>query len=156
MKCNIEGIFRSLIFLLCLGVVLWQCWKCGTKFVRKPKGTHISVIKPTMFPSVTICPQPFTNTTLNTTTLSKCGITWKQYFKSARWSNQGIENCTNPKSLFYEIIWNPEDLISKFGIRGYDFNSYIVIFPNDSNPFRHIDIKGDECLSERQTKYSYL
>ena len=115
-----EGFFRLLIFLVCLGVVLWQSWMCGTKFVTKPKGTHISIKKPYMFPSITICPQPFTSTTLNKAILSRCGITWKQYFNNARWSNQGVENCTDPKSLFYEIIWKPEDLISKIRIRFID------------------------------------
>ena len=40
MKFGLEEIFRILIFLTCLGIVSWQCWRCGTKYLSKPQGLH--------------------------------------------------------------------------------------------------------------------
>ena len=65
MKCEIEQVFKTLVFLSCLGVVLWQCGRCTTKYLSKPKGTQISIINVannTLFPFITICPYPYTNT----------------------------------------------------------------------------------------------
>ena len=70
---------------------------------RAPQSTRMSIIKAAgndMFPSIVICPYPFTNTTLNSTILSECGIHWGDYLKKAKWSNKEIGKCENPKTSF--------------------------------------------------------
>ena len=65
MKFETEQVFKVLFFLSCLGVVLWQCGRCTTKYLSKPKGTQMSIISVannSMFPFITICPYPNTNT----------------------------------------------------------------------------------------------
>ena len=91
--------FRKFVFLLCLGIVIWQCWRCLEKFLSKPQGTQLSIVNSAgeMFPSVTVC-RAFLN---NLTILSNCGITHHQYFREAIWSNQDIDGCGDPKELFY-------------------------------------------------------
>ena len=64
-----------------------------------------------MFPSVTICPYPNDNSVLNSTILTKCGLDKDQYFNDNKWTGQGSENCSDPKLLFYDMIWKPEDLV---------------------------------------------
>ena len=124
LKCiSIERLFRYFIFFTCLGIVTWQCWKCCTKFQSKPQGTKLSISNSAgnMFPSVTFCPYPVPVENgqyiwvYNSTILLNCGINWKQYKRESKWSNQAIENCEHPKSLYYNIIWKLEDLISKRG-----------------------------------------
>ena len=95
----VEKVLKTLVLLSCLGVVLWQLWQCFTKFLSAPQSTHMSMTKAAgndMFPSIIICPYPHTNTTLNSTILSECGINWKEYLKEAKWSNKEIEKCQNP------------------------------------------------------------
>ena len=97
--------------------------QCCTKFQSKPQGTKLSISNSAgnMFPSVTFCPYPVPVENgqyiwvYNSTILLNCGINWKQYKRESKWSNQAIENCEHPKSLYYNIIWKLEDLISKRG-----------------------------------------
>ena len=124
--------------LCCLGIVIWQCWRCLEKFLSKPQVTQLSIVNPAgeMFPSVTVW-RAFPN---NFTILSNCGITKHQYYGEAIWSNQDIDDCGDPKKLFYSTTWKVEDLISKVRVMSFDNNdkiSYIKFFyPVDkiSNP----------------------
>ena len=140
-KCaSVERLFRYFIFFTCLGIVTWQCWKCCTKFRSKPQGTKLSIVNSAgnMFPSVTFCPypDPKEDTKYNSTILSNCGITRNQYF--VIWSNQTIENCRNPKSLYYNIIWKLDELVSKVII--YSFNMSSIVFKdNKTTVFSPID-----------------
>ena len=131
------------MFLSCLGIVIWQCSKCLTKFLSKPQGTQLSVVNSAgnMFPSVTFCPypDPKEDTKYNSTILSNCGITRNQYF--VIWSNQTIENCRNPKSLYYNIIWKLDELVSKVKI--YSFNMSNIVFKDNKNSlFSPIDTQN--------------
>ena len=115
------------MFLSCLGIVIWQCSKCLTKFLSKPQGTQLSVVNSVgnMFPSVTICPypDPNENTIYNSTILLDCGITGSQYFFV--WSNKTIEKYRNPKSLYYNIIWKLDELVSKVIIHSINTSSIV-------------------------------
>ena len=143
----LERLFRAFVFLICFGIVIWQCSKCLTKFVSKPQGTRLSVVNSAgnMFPSVTVCPYPdptevkeYGSPVYNSTILSDCGIQWVHYKNKAKWSNQTIENCGDPKSLYYNIIWKLEDLISKVQVASFDM-SKIVFNDNIAALFSPID-----------------
>ena len=143
----LERLFRAIVFLSCFGIVIWQCSKCLTKFLSKPQGTRLSVVNSAgnMFPSVTVCPYPdptevkeYGSPVYNSTILSDCGIQWVHYKNKAKWSNQTIENCGDPKSLYYNIIWKLEDLISKVQISSFDM-SKIAFKDNIAPLFSPID-----------------
>ena len=141
-RISIERLFRYIIFFTCLGIVTWQCWKCCTKFQSKPQGTKLSIVNSAgnMFPSVTFCPYKTAkeNTAYNSTILSDCGITWKQYTISGIWSNQTIEKCRNPKSLYYNIIWKVDELISSMKVVSFNMSS-TVFGDNKTALFSPID-----------------
>ena len=144
-KCvSVERLFRYFIFFTCLGIVIWQCWKCCIKFQSKPQGTKLSIVNSAgnKFPSVTFCPYPNPkkeNTVYNSTILSNCGITRTQYF--VIWSNQTIESCRNPKSLYYNIIWKLDELISK--VQVYSFNMSKTVFKDNKTAlFSPIDTQN--------------
>ena len=143
-KCvSVERLFRHFIFFTCLGIVTWQCWKCCTKFQSKPQGTKLSIVNSAgnMFPSVTFCPYPDPNkdTIYNSTILFDCGITRSQYFVT--WSNKTIENCRNPRLLYYNIIRKLDELISKVKI--YSFNMSNIVFKDNKNSlFSPIDTQN--------------
>ena len=97
-----------------------------------------------MFPSVTVClsEDKEYGSPVNSTILSNCGIEWGEYKNKAKWSNQTIENCGDPKSLYYNIIWKLEDLISKVDVNSFDMskttfkeNITALFTPIDSNPY---------------------
>ena len=146
-KCiPIERLFRYLVFFTCFGIVTWQCWRCCTKFISKPQGTQLLIVNSAgnMFPSVTVCPSEDKEygSPVNSTILSNCGIKWGEYKNKAKWSNQTIENCGDPKSLYYNIIWKLEDLISKVHVNSFDMskitfkeNITALFTPIDSNPY---------------------
>ena len=146
-KCiSIELLFRYLVFFTCFGIVTWQCWRCCTKFISKPQGTQLLIVNSAgnMFPSVTVCPSEDKEygSPVNSTILSNCGIKWGEYKNKAKWSNQIIENCGDPKSLYYNIIWKLEDLISKVDVNSFDMskitfkeNITALFSPIDSNPY---------------------
>ena len=127
--CWLERLFRAFVFLSCLGIVTWQCWRCLTKFLSKPQGTRLSIVNSAgnMFPSITICPYSKSNqnTGYNSTLLEECGITFNQYQKDEVWSNQAIESCKDPESLYYNVwnIWKSEDLISSVKIKSFKGSS---------------------------------
>ena len=138
------------MFLSCFGIVIWQCSKCLTKFLSKPQGTRLSVVNSAgnMFPSVTVCPYPdpteekeYGSPVYNSTILSNCGINWKEYKSKAKWSNQTIENCQDPKALYYNIIWKLEDLVFKVQVASFDM-SKIVFNNNIAALFSPIDKSG--------------
>ena len=147
-KCiSIERLFRYFVFFTCLGIVTWQCWRCCTKFISKPQGTQLSIVNSAgnMFPSVTVCPYPdpkedkeYGSPVYNSTILSNCGINWQQYKQESKWSNQAIENCDDPKSLYYNIIWKLEDLVFKVEVASFDM-SKIVFNDNIAALFSPID-----------------
>ena len=142
-RVSVERQFRYFIFFTCLGIVTWQCWKCCTKFQSKPQGTKLSIVNSAgnMFPSVTFCPYPDPNkdTIYNSTILFDCGITRSQYF--VIWSNKTIENCRNPRLLYYNIIWKLDELISKVKI--YSFNMSNIVFKDNKNSlFSPIDTQN--------------
>ena len=126
----LERIFRAFVFLSCLGIVSWQCLRCLTKFLSKPQVTRLSIVNSAgnMLPSITICPYSKSkeNTGYNSTLLQECGITFDQYQKDdAVWSNQAIESCKDPESLYYNVwnIWKSEDLISSVKIKSFKGSS---------------------------------
>ena len=148
-KCiSIEGLFRYLVFFTCFGIVTWQCWRCCTKFISKPQGTQLSIVNSAgnMFPSVTVCPYPeptedkeYGSPVYNLTILSDCGIQWVHYKNHAKWSNQTIENCGDPKSLYYNIIWKLEDLVSKVQVYSFDMSKIGILKHNMTAFFSPID-----------------
>ena len=106
------------MFLCCLGIVIWQCWRCLEKFLSKPQGTQLSIVNSAgkMCPSITICP----DTSNNSTTLLGCGIKKFEYLSGAIWSNQDIDGCGDPKELFYSTTWKLEDLVSSVSVTSFD------------------------------------
>ena len=60
---KLKKFFRSLTSLFfwingfCLGFVIWQTIKCMTKYIKKPKGTEISMelSSDLPFPAITVC-----------------------------------------------------------------------------------------------------
>ena len=128
--CWLERLFRAFVFLSCLGIVTWQCWRCLAKFLSKPQGTRLSIVNSAgnMFPSITICPYSKSKEIAgyNSTLLKECGITFDQYQKDdAVWSNQAIESCKDPESLYYNVwnIWKSKDLISSVKIKSFKGSS---------------------------------
>ena len=134
----IKQFFRAFVFLSCLGIVIWQCWRCLEKFLSKPQVTQLSIVNPAgkMFPSITVC-RAFLN---NLTILSNCGITKHQYYREAIWSNQDIDGCGDPKELFYSTTSKLEDLISEVHVVSY--NKSTTVFDNKTKLFYpvHFDL----------------
>ena len=97
-----------------------------------------------MFPSVTVCPSEDKEygSPVNSTILSNCGIEGGGYKNKAKWSNQTMKNCGDPKSIYYNIIWKLEDLISKVQVYSFDMsriafkdNKTALFSPIDSNTY---------------------
>ena len=66
----------------------------------------------------------------------------EQYFnKETKWSNDKIEKCADPNSLFHAIVWKPEHLIKKFKVQSYNLVE-ITVPLNDTETFNHVDIKN--------------
>ena len=140
----IKQIFRTLVFLCCLGIVIWQCWRCLEKFLSRPQGTQLTIVKSAgkMFPSVTVCPATSNNSTL----LSVCNIKQKLYYKKGIWSNQDIDGCGDPKELFYSTTWKLEDLVSAVSVTS--FTDSVTKFENATelfHPFEKMTIVPDRC-----------
>ena len=144
----LERLFRAFVFLSCLGIVTWQCWRCLTKFLSKPQGTRLSIVNSAgnMFPSITICPYSKSNqnTGYNSTLLEECGITIKQYHRDAAavWSNQAIENCRDPESLYYNVwnIWKSGDLLLSVKIKSFKGSSTLIL-GNETALFSPVDLR---------------
>ena len=133
---------RFLILLFCLYIVLWQCFICLKKYLAKPQGTHWSVVSAAgkMFPSITICPDPFNSkSVLNATSLAECGINSDKYRWEYIWSVKDSINseCSDPKRLFEKITFKPEDLLFSIDISLFDLSQYskITIWPNNTGNF---------------------
>ena len=135
--------FRKFVFLLCLGIVIWQCWRCLEKFLSKPQGTQLSIVNSAgeMFPSVTVC-RAFLN---NLTILSNCGITHHQYYREAIWSNQDIDGCGDPKELFYSTTSKLEDLISEVHVVSYNMSK--TKFDNKTKLFYPVQFDHGICYT---------
>ena len=136
-----ERLFHFLVFLFCLGIVTLECWRCWTKFLSEPEGTHISIINTVgneMFPSIIVCPYPNKKKGLNSIVFSECGIRGGNYFDEAKWSNQSIKKCANPRSLFQKIIWKLTDLMNYFEVHFFNLFS-VNITLKDTKSFHHID-----------------
>ena len=138
-------LFRAFVFLSCLGIVTWQCWRCLTKFLSKPQVTRLSIVNSAgnMFPSVTICPypDPKEKTGYNGTILDECGITFDQYHKWGRavWSNQAIQGCRDPETLYYNV-WMQENIISAAKVKS--FNKSTTWFSgNETALFSPVDVR---------------
>ena len=133
---------RSVIFLICVCIVLWQCYMCVNKYLDKPQGTHLSVVNSAgkMFPSITVCPDAFNSSSvLNASSLSECGINSDKYRWEYIWSVKDSINseCRDPKRLFEKITFKPEDLLFSIDISLFDQSQYskITIWPNDTGNF---------------------
>ena len=98
-----------------------------------------------MFPSIAICPisKSKENIGYNSTLLEECGITFNQYQKDeAVWSNQAIESCRDPESLYYNVwnIWKSEDLISSVQIKSFQRSSSWFL-GNETALFSPVDVR---------------
>ena len=136
----IKRFFRALVFLCCLGIVIWQCSRCLEKFLSKPQGTQLSIVNSAgkMFPSITVCP-PILN---NLTSLKDCGIKEYQYKYKSIWSNQDIDGCGDPEELFYRTIWKLEDLVTEVQVTSFNMSANLLsdikanfFYPVDRNHF---------------------
>ena len=132
----IKRLFRALVFLCCLGIVIWQCSRCLKKFLSKPQGTQLSIVNSAgkIFPSITVCP-PTLN---NLTSLKDCGIKEYQYKYKSIWSNQDIDGCSDPEELFYRTIWKLEDLVTEVQVTSFNFSVHLL-FDNKANLFYPVD-----------------
>ena len=152
-KCILfEHLFNLSIFLTCIGVVTWQCMKCFNKFISKPKGTHVSIMNTAsgiLFPSISVCPNPIEGI-LKSEILNECGLSKEDYFFHAKWSNQSIEKCADPKTLYHDIIKKPKDIIQQFLVQFWDLSTLDVL-PNDTLHFHYIDSKEKYIYSLEDT-----
>ena len=132
----IKQLFRAFVFLCCLGIVIWQCWRCMEKFLSKPQLTQLSIVNSAgnLFPSITVCPAKSNNSTI----FSDCGITESQYRQGGIWSNKDIDGCGDPKELFYSTTWKLEDLISEVHVKSFN-NSANSLFDNKAKFFYPVD-----------------
>ena len=132
----IKLLFRALVFLCCLGIVKWQCWRCLEKFLSKPQGTQLSIVNSAgkIFPSITVCP-PTLN---NLTSLKDCGIKEYQYKYKSIWSNQDIDGCSDPEELFYRTTWKLEDLVTEVQVTSFNYSTNLL-FDNKANFFYPVD-----------------
>ena len=139
---NIFGmVFRGVrlfIFIVCLSIVAWQCFKCIQKYLENPQGTSLSVVNSAgkMFPSITVCPDAFNKTSvLNSTSLSECGLNSDDYLWDCLWSVKGInDECADPKQLFEKITFKPEDILIMVKVSLFNQNQYskVTIWPNET------------------------
>ena len=122
---RVSAFYRLFIFMLCLTIVTWQCYKCMKKFLDKPKGTRISISSSAgkIFPAITVCPNVLESVFKN------CSISRRQYYLNAQWSTPEVENCSALKSLFDS---QPEDLVESFEIKSTFSTILKKISSNDS------------------------
>ena len=93
-----------------------------------------------MFPFVTICPDPFNSTSvLNATSLSECGINSDKYRWEYIWSVKDSKKrkCSEPKQLFEQITFKPQDLLIGIEISLYNQSqdAKITVWPNNTGKF---------------------
>ena len=137
-----------LIFLACFSIVSWQCFKCVQKFVDKPQGTKLSVVKTAgkLFPTVTVCPKPFgySDFVFNRTLLAQCGnISHDNYRWDGLWAGNGSAECTDPAILYERVTPKPAALIKQINISLYSGqqNDIHYIYPSqDSEVFVPLDM----------------
>ena len=129
---------RLFIFIICLGIITWQCCKCIQKYLAKPQETRLSVVNSAgkMFPSVTVCPDAFNDTAVyNNSNLSQCGINSYDYRYGCIWSVKGVnEECSDPKVLFEKVMLKLGDLLVTVDVSLYNQNQYskVTVWPNDT------------------------
>ena len=150
------NIVRLFIFLICFGIVIWQCWSCVTKFLDKPQGTSMKIVRSAekLYPSITFCPD--FKDSWNVSVLSDCGISINQYTTGSTWSNQDIEKCSDPKTLQENMIVGSEGIIRNVRIDFNDNSDTNFIGDNLTNILKPIGFhRGGRQKFLRCYKYQY-
>ena len=70
-----KAILNFATLIVCVGIVVFQCWKCYLKFEESPQGTHLSMERSEdeLFPQITIC-DAFSSVTYDKSILSECKV----------------------------------------------------------------------------------
>ena len=126
-----------LISIACLTFVLYQGYKCWTKYATVPRSTDVSIEKARQYPDVTICPRQL----WSSPKLHQCNLTIYSYFGQHQWSSDN-PNCTDPQQVYEEMVGKVSDLILYLNLTGYD-QDILALDMDDPNNFRvHDDTKG--------------
>ena len=108
-KHNIRSFFSSILFVGCAAFVAFRGYSCFDKYLKNPVVTDISYnsINSLNFPSFTLC--TFISHGYNLDRLKECQIETESYVDEAQWIGTGENNCTDPKSLWINLVKNYED-----------------------------------------------
>ena len=116
---------RNGINFVCCAFVIFQSYKCFAKYYENPKGTHVSLVSPKLYPypEITFCPVRDEYYAEN---LANCNLTVTQYFFESRWFSP---LCPDPKIL-YEVLVNKTwaKVVPELQIYGFDATEVIDDF----------------------------
>ena len=103
---NVQDILSFLVSLSCATFVVYQGYKCWTKYETVPKTTHVSIEKSQWYPDVTFCPTfDFYSRRQN-----ECNISATEYFYYIQWQGD-TDQCKDPIKVHEHIVGTIKDLI---------------------------------------------
>ena len=134
MKANIKGLLRTIFFLICLSVCIYEIIQCLNKMLKDPTTTIIFLDEfgKHGVPSITLC--PYSNhldnaSAYNHKILLTYGLTPKEYSDLNIWNTSTI----TPEDLYEEITWQLEDIIDKVS---YSFQNTSEILNGSSDKWK--------------------
>ena len=85
-------------------------YSCFDKYLKNPEVSDVAYksINRLAFPSFTVC--TLIKYGYNLDRLKECQIEMKDYVDEAQWVGKGGNNCTDPKTLWMDLVINYEDL----------------------------------------------
>ena len=118
------------IHILCLSFVVFKAQECIEKFLDKPETTNVSIEQASKhdYPAISICLNDYDS--FYGKTLSKCNLTFDDYFYNNIWvgRNGSHEFCKDPLKLYEEMAKNPFDtMISNITAFGDDLDEYPLL-----------------------------
>lgn len=148
-KMRVQGIQKYLSILIslsCASFVLYQGYKCWTKYKAIPKTTHVSIEKATRYPDVTFCSSVDFFRRNN-----DCNISAHSYFTQNQWT--GTLNCSDPIKLHNSLVGDVKDLVWSIVISGddVDVSDIISVDLEDPSNFRVLDLPNGRCYSIQWT-----
>ena len=118
------------IHILCLSFVVFKAQECIEKFLDKPETTNVSIEQASKhdYPAISICLNDYDS--FYGKTLSKCNLTFDDYFYNNIWvgRNGSHEFCKDPLKLYEEMAKNPFDaMISNITALDDDSGEYPLV-----------------------------
>ena len=133
-----------MVSLSCATFVVYQGYKCWTKYETVPKTTHVSIEKSKLYPDVTFCPTfDFYSRRQN-----ECNISATEYFYYIPWQGNS-DPCKDPIKVHEQIVGTIKNLIQFMLISGddiHDENVIVVDLGNSSN-FKPLDHLKGRCYT---------